>query len=615
MTKRRRALPLLLAMLLLVFAGVSAGIWFTSSPDEPTKAPKAKQSSAPPPLRVVVDQQPLQTIQQLQKLATTREESRLARQAFRTADHFVDVTFAAALREIQGHPPAQNPETKPYYDRVRDLETQLQQDEDLVQKLNDSFAASKGAQADELLQQLPLAEAELVLRQGELEDAKQALRRAGGDPESRIQQLFAQHQAAYHRDQDPTAAPPPNFETFQVPGTMVAQFQLWRHLRQTRQQVQEAQRQTVSAAALLEAKRGELAAQIQQISQSNVVTKPGLDSAGYAAADAAFDRIAEERKSLAEFDERIQDEQQLAATYGEWSSLLTGRMRACVHGLLQSFRWILLIVLCVMVVNLVLGKVTMRAGWDRRRVATMRLLAQFVVQAAGLLLILFVLLGSPSQLSTIIAFAGAGLTVALKDFIVAFLGWFVLMGKNGIHVGDWVEINGISGEVVEIGLLRTVLLETGNWADSGHPTGRRVTFVNSFAIEGHYFNFSTTGQWLWDSLEILVPAGQDPYAITDAILKLVLKETEATARQAEQEWQRATQPYGVKSFSAVPAINLRPTFQGINIVVRYIARANERYEIRTRLYASVVELLQHRNIALGDASAPERKATEVGQPA
>ena len=59
--------------------------------------------------------------------------------------------------------------------------------------------------------------------------------------------------------------------------------------------------------------------------------------------------------------------------------------------------------------------------------------------------------------------------------------------KNGIRAGDWVEINGVGGEVVEIGLFRTALLETGNWTDKGHPTGRRVTFINNFAITGQYF--------------------------------------------------------------------------------------------------------------------------------
>jgi hypothetical protein len=139
------------------------------------------------------------------------------------------------------------------------------------------------------------------------------------------------------------------------------------------------------------------------------------------------------------------------------------------------------------------------------------------------LVIIFVLFGIPNQTPTIIGLAGAGLTVALKDFIVGFVGWFVLMGKNGLRVGDWVEINGVVGEVVEIGLLRTVLLETGNWADSGHPTGRKVAFVNSFAIEGHFFNFSTSGQWLWDEVQLMIPPGRDPHTVIENPSKVELR--------------------------------------------------------------------------------------------
>ena len=163
--------------------------------------------------------------------------------------------------------------------------------------------------------------------------------------------------------------------------------------------------------------------------------------------------------------------------------------------------------------------------------------------------ILLILIGVPTQFGTMIGIVGAGLTVALKDFIVAFFGWLVLMGRNGIRLGDWVEINGVSGEVTELGMFHTVLLETGNWSDAGHPTGRRVTFTNSFAIEGHYFNFSTSGQWLWDELQVVVPAGRDPYPIVDAITKQVAEATAESARQAEQEWQRAVPAQRGKAFS------------------------------------------------------------------
>src|SRR3974377_1374735 len=110
------------------------------------------------------------------------------------------------------------------------------------------------------------------------------------------------------------------------------------------------------------------------------------------------------------------------------------------------------------------------------------------------------------------------------------------MGKNGIRQGDWVEINGVSGEVLEVGLFHTVVLATGNWNDAGHPTARRVTFTNSYAIEGHYFNFSTSGQWLWDELQIALPLDKDPYAIASEVQKIVEKETDANSRLSDTDW-------------------------------------------------------------------------------
>ncbi len=208
-----------------------------------------------------------------------------------------------------------------------------------------------------------------------------------------------------------------------------------------------------------------------------------------------------------------------------------------------------------------------------------------------MIIILLILIGMPTQFGTMIGIVGAGLTVALKDFIVAFFGWLMLMGRNGIRLGDWVEINGVSGEVTELGMFHTVLMETGNWSDAGHPTGRRVTFTNSFAIEGHYFNFSTSGQWLWDELQVVVPAGRDPYPIVDAITKQVAEATAESARQAEQEWQRAVPAQRGKVFSGTPGVNVKPVVGGVEIAIRYITRANERFLLRAKLYQAAVDLL------------------------
>src|SRR5580698_8899983 len=195
-----------------------------------------------------------------------------------------------------------------------------------------------------------------------------------------------------------------------------------------------------------------------------------------------------------------------------------------------------------------------RSGVDQRSLHTLRTILILAIQLVTALVVLLVVFGAPNQVPTILGLGAAGLTVVFQDFILAFFGWFVLMGKNGIRVGDWVEINGVGGEVVEIGLFRTALLETGNWTDKGHPTGRRVTFINNFAITGQYFNFSTAGQWMWDEITVNIPPGVDTGKTIEAIHSTVLEQTERDAKLAELEWQKSTHNNGLSQFKATPSV-------------------------------------------------------------
>jgi small-conductance mechanosensitive channel len=182
------------------------------------------------------------------------------------------------------------------------------------------------------------------------------------------------------------------------------------------------------------------------------------------------------------------------------------------------------------------------------------------------------------------------------------------MGSHGIRAGDWVEIEGVSGEVIEVGPLHTILLETGGWSDAGHPTGRKVAFVNSYAIEGHYFNFSTSGQWLWDEIQVPVPAGLDSRRVIEEIQKIVAAETEANAKKAEQEWHRAVLGRGGRGFSAAPSISVQPSSGGITIIARYITRAPEWRDVRSRMYGAIVDLLRR------EQNSPAPPENRGGQP-
>lgn len=544
----------------------------------------------------IVDETPLHTARAMAALASSREEQRYAQQALRLADHEVDLAFAYEMRYATQHPAPPTPETKELYARVNRATAQVKSDQELIDELKKSLPAN-GPPSDELQQQLDLVQAQMELDEDELEDAKGDLIRSGVDRLSRIQRQFARYQAAQSQS-DANRQPFPVLVADTAPAAvnLVAQATTWRTLRSKVLQLQQAHDEALQKAGTLQQNHDTLEKQIG--SESGAQPSQEMESATNSsqAVIASLRRLSGDQKDLSDLDKRIQDHQELSTVYNNWIAFAQLQQRAALHGVIRSAFWILLIVLVVYLIGRAIDHFLPEALQELTRMRTLRLILRFAVQVVGLLLILLVVFGAPNQTPTIIGLATAGITVAMKDFIVAFVGWFVLIGRNGIRVGDWVEINGVVGEVTEISLWRTVLLETGNWTDTGHPTGRKVAFMNSFAIEGHFFNFSTAGQWLWDELEIMVPASDDPYPIIEAIQKIVAKETEPNVRMAEQEWQRAAGRSPSRSISAAPAINLRPTPAGVEVHVRYITRANERFAMRSRLNQAMVDLFHHRGV-------------------
>jgi small-conductance mechanosensitive channel len=591
---KKRQWLVAVGLLVLVLAAVIGSI-LTSDLGAPQSAQGSHPRRAP-----LVDERPLDTARNVAKLATSWEEKRFADQALRLADSEVDLAFDDALRDAADHPVPPTPETRELYAHVTQAETAVQADQDHLDQLKKQLTKASGTALETTQQQIDLTQAQLQLDQDELEDAKGDLARSGADPISRIQRQLKRHNSLEH---SPDAKGASTFisDTASPNSNLWAHFVRWHALRGSAIPLQQASDETVQAAAKLSETHDALEKQVnadkasrRAAPQGSAPPNPATNSTA-STAITSLHLLSDDQKHLSDLDKRIQDHQELETNYANWIALVRSQQRAALHGVIQSTLWILLIVLLIYLADRFIDHVLTERVDERTRLHTLRVVIRSSVQAVGLLLVLLVVFGTPSQMPTILGLAGAGLTVAMKDFIVAFFGWFVLMGKNGLRVGDWVEINGVGGEVVEINLLRTVLLETGNWNETGHPTGRKVAFVNNYAIEGHFFNFSTSGQWMWDELQITVPPNEDPYPLLEAIQQSVEKETKTNAAAAEEEWKNSTSNYKVRSVSAAPTVNLRPTAVGVEIHVRYISRAQERSAIRGRLNQTLVELVHHRD--------------------
>jgi small-conductance mechanosensitive channel len=578
-------------VLALLLGAAAYGIFRTEPPAPSlpvsTTTSATGATSTPAANQPVVDQTPLKIAQQLAPLATLPEERPLAQDAIRLTDHELDIGFAAALRDAALHPPPLSP----------------------------ADAKATGDKKDALDDQLDIANAQQELDQDEVDDAKQDLIRAGGDPQDRIQAIVKEHEASTKATESALAAATTPAEQ----RGLIHRAAQWWALHKKQLLLWRAKQETEAVIASLSSRHDALDQQLQAekakagSSASGGALSPAArlawsDNDAAAVVQATKDR-AVRQKRLAAFDKRIDDEKELLDVYSKWIALVASQQRAVLNRALRGIAIILAIALVGLFFDRWIESILRQTSLDRRQMETLRGVTRVSLQVVGVLFILLVIFGPPPNLGTFLGLAGAGLTVALKDFIVGFIGWFVLMGKNGIRLGDWVEINGVTGEVVELGMFHTVLLETGNWTDSGHPTGRRVTFTNSFAIEGHYFNFSTSGQWLWDELQVVLPSGQDPYPVVDAIQKKVVEATAESGQKAEQEWRSAARSGDMSNLSAAPAINVKPVIGGTQIAVRYITNAHDRYEIRAKLNHILVDLLG------GKASVPVPGAKLAATPA
>lgn len=542
--------------------------------------------------RTLVDVTPWQTAQTLAALAVTAEENEYAHDAERLADHDVDQAFASALRQsrLNSEHAQLNGDALTISQRITQLQQLVAQDQAYVQSLAPAPVVSKDGSKTlppvDNSDDLEVAKAQLGLDTDELTDAQRDLDRATGDDSSAIQEELNAHEQQmkdYDRGQKKTGQVAA--VSVRQAGTLAGRVGAWFRQRDRYKLLIQAQQQAQQFAASLTAQHNTLEAQVN----ASVPSGTSLDRA----ARLAFikDRSSQ-RQILSIFDDRIQTEQQIASVYGKWAGQVTTQHGTVGRLILQSLSYIVLILIGMLLCDTLVRQLMTHPALDKRQTQTLRSILELSIQVVGVIFILLVIFGTPKETPTILGLTTAALTIALQDFIIAFLGWFVLVGKNGIHVGDWVEINGVGGEVTEVGLFSTSLLETGTLKDKGHPTGRRITFMNGFAIRGTYFNFSSAGQWMWDEIGVTIPSSGNATGTIEQIHQAVLDETRENARLAEQEWKRGTHDESLSRFSAEPVVNLRPSASGVDTQVRYVTRASERFDLRNRIYMRIVQVLQ-----------------------
>ncbi len=179
---------------------------------------------------------------------------------------------------------------------------------------------------------------------------------------------------------------------------------------------------------------------------------------------------------------------------------------------------------------------------NRARVNGFFLVVGIIVAALWTSAILVKNLG---QLTLAFGAVGAGVAFAAQEVIASLAGWLTILMAQFYRIGDRVELGGIKGDVIEIGLLRTRLMEIGQWINSDLYNGRTVLVANSFVFKQPVFNYSGSFPYIWDEIHLPVRYDTDPRLAREMLESVVSEVTREYTQQAEQAWERMLENYRI----------------------------------------------------------------------
>lgn len=208
---------------------------------------------------------------------------------------------------------------------------------------------------------------------------------------------------------------------------------------------------------------------------------------------------------------------------------------------------------------------------------------------SGILLLGAIFSDRLGKLTVAFGVAGAGIAFALQEVITSIAGWVAVTIGHFYRTGDRIQLGGIRGDVIDIGLLRTTLMECGDWVGGDLYNGRIVRVANSFVFKEPVFNYSADFPFLWDEIVLPVRYGSDPL-LTRTILGGILEEVVGEyARHAKRAWDQVVKKYMIEPAKVEPMISLSADENWMQFTLRYVVDYKERRAKRDRIFSRTLE--------------------------
>jgi len=233
----------------------------------------------------------------------------------------------------------------------------------------------------------------------------------------------------------------------------------------------------------------------------------------------------------------------------------------------------------------------------------------YVTWIIAILFIAYIWVNGLRQVGTFLGLLTAGLAIALKDIIIDFVGWFVILTRSPFKVGDRIQVGDDNGDVVDISILHFTLLEVGKLAEGGQSTGRLILIPNAKILTEHVSNYTAEFPYLWTEIPVTISFESDWRKAKQMFLSIVQEETEDISGQV-RDFLKRNPGKTLISYDVVTAtIYTSVADHGICLTLRFLTEPRKRRAIQETLWEAVLGVVDRESDI--DLAYPTRRIVNL----
>ena len=196
------------------------------------------------------------------------------------------------------------------------------------------------------------------------------------------------------------------------------------------------------------------------------------------------------------------------------------------------------------------------------------------------------------SLGTVLGFIGAGLAIALREYLASFLAWFYILGQRHIALGSRIEIGGVRGDVIDIGVFKLTLAEVRGEGLGEQSSGRLVTIPNYKILTDPVFHFTLGSPYVWDEMEFLVTFESDWEKAREILEQIGQEIFEPHRAEIEAGFRQLEHDYAFRYGVTTPIVYTEIGSNGVVLKLRYLIHVRQRRDNRDRISRRVLKQLR-----------------------